>query len=95
MKYSEGQLMMLAGDIRTSQGRINETRDELRNYINQLRAEWETDEARTAYDQVQARWDNAHDQMISVLERIAKVVEDGAINMSATDKQNAGAWLGM
>ncbi|MGW0182018.1 WXG100 family type VII secretion target [Nocardia sp. NPDC003345] len=93
LQYSEGQLMAMAGDIRTSKGRLSETHTELGNYVNQLAAAWETSEAKDAYRAKQARWDDAHNQLMDIMERIAKVVEDGAINMTSTDRQNASRWL--
>lgn len=93
MKYSEGQLLAMAGDIRTSKGRISESHTELLNYVNQLAASWESDEAKIAYDAKQSRWNKAHEDLMDIMERIAKVVEDGAVNMTSTDKQNAARWL--
>ncbi|WP_051161604.1 WXG100 family type VII secretion target [Nocardia brevicatena] len=93
MKYSEGQLLAMTGDIRTSKGRISESHGELLNYVNQLASSWESDEAKIAYDAKQNRWNKAHEDLMDIMERIAKVVEDGAINMTTTDKQNASRWL--
>ncbi|ONM50563.1 WXG100 family type VII secretion target [Nocardia donostiensis] len=92
VKYSEGQLIQLAGDIRTSKSRLVESHDELAGYVNQLVATWEGG-AQEAYRAKQAKWDSAHNDLLTILENIAKVVEDGAINMSTTDKKNAQAWL--
>lgn len=92
MKYSEGQLVQLSGDIRTSKARLVESHDELAGYVNSLVATWEGG-AQEAYREKQAKWDSAHNDLLMILENIAKVVEDGAINMSSTDKKNASAWI--
>ncbi|WP_459549348.1 WXG100 family type VII secretion target [Nocardia sp. X0981] len=93
VKYSEAQLTAMAGDIRNAKGRLTETQAELESYVSQLAASWETSEAKDAYRAKQLRWDDAHNQLMDIMERIAKVVEDGAINMTSTDKMNAARWL--
>lgn len=93
VKYSEAQLIAMAGDIRNAKGRLTETQAELESYVNQLAASWETSEAKDAYRAKQLRWDDAHNQLMDIMERIAKVVEDGAINMTSTDKMNAARWI--
>ena len=91
MKYQEGQLMAMSGDLRTSKARLVETHTELRGYVDALAAEWESG-AQDAYRLKQKRWDDAHDQLLIIMENIAKVVEDGLIDMTTTDKQNAARW---
>lgn len=93
MKYSEGQLVQLAADLRTSKGRLSESHSELTNYVKQLCSTWESDEAQKAYQDKQHRWDRAHEDLMTTLENIAKVVEDGAINMTTTDKAAAAKWV--
>ncbi|WP_063060487.1 WXG100 family type VII secretion target [Nocardia sienata] len=91
MKYSEGQLMAMTGDLRSSKGRLTETHEELKGYVNALAAEWESG-AQEAYRLKQARWDEAHNGLLDIMERLAKTVEDGAIEMTTTDKLNASRW---
>ncbi|MBF6438676.1 WXG100 family type VII secretion target [Nocardia cyriacigeorgica] len=92
MLYNEGQLIALAGDIRTSKSRLTETHDELTGYVNQLVASWEG-QAQAAYRDKQARWDDAHNDLLTILEAVAKVVEDGAIDMTTADKTAAQSWM--
>lgn len=101
MKYSKEQLIALSGDIRRSKGDLDTQNDDLMVYANKLAESWNNDEvaendsAYGAYLVKQREWETAERELLAVLERIAAVVEDGAINMSDTDKRNAGAWYGM
>jgi len=94
LRYDFGQLVALAGDIRSNVGKFEETHTELTGYVQNLKNSWESPNARQAYDQAQLKWDTAHRDLLQVLNTIAKVVEDGAVSMKQTDDKNAMTWLG-
>ncbi|MBF6099189.1 WXG100 family type VII secretion target [Nocardia cyriacigeorgica] len=91
INYSKEQLIELASQIRASERRLQETQEELKGYVNGLVAEWDG-EARNAYQATQAEWDKAQQTIMTTLETIAKVVEDGAISMSEMDMMNSRSW---
>jgi len=43
------------------------------------------------YQAVQAKWDNAHDDLLQVLQTISKVVQEGAVDMQTAEDRNAAA----
>ncbi|NLU81765.1 WXG100 family type VII secretion target [Rhodococcus sp. HNM0569] len=88
MKYNFGSLEQLAADLRARTAGLNETHDELKSYVERLFGEWDSD-AQRAYQAAQQQWDQAHLELTDTLERIAKVVEDGSIDMAAREAQNA------
>ncbi|MGW5385255.1 WXG100 family type VII secretion target [Nocardia sp. NPDC003963] len=92
ISYSETQLIALSGDLGTSRGRLQETHDELQGYVNGLVASW-SGEAQVAYSAKQKRWDDAHVALLEIMQRLADIVRDGAIDMSTTDKANASRWM--
>ncbi|AOW92103.1 hypothetical protein BFN03_03640 [Rhodococcus sp. WMMA185] len=92
MKYSFEQLQQLANDIRQNEAKLRETHDELQGYVRGLVETWESG-ARENYQAVQARWDSSHNDLLQVLNTIAKVVEDGSIDMKSAEDRNATAWL--
>ncbi|NEW39092.1 WXG100 family type VII secretion target [Nocardia cyriacigeorgica] len=91
MNYSKEQLIELANQIRASERRLQETQEELKGYVNGLVAEWDG-AARESYQTVQAEWDTAQQTIMTTLETIAKVVEDGAISMDEMDMMNSRSW---
>lgn len=91
MKYNFGEMLALAGDIRSNSGKLVGTHDELKGYVNGLVGQWES-EARESYQAVQKQWDDAHNELIQVLNTIAKVVEDGTNDMNTTEGKNASSW---
>ncbi|MFE3446426.1 WXG100 family type VII secretion target [Nocardia sp. NPDC059180] len=91
INYSKEQLIELAGQIRASERRLQETQEELKGYVNGLVAEWDG-AAREAYQTTQAEWDKAQQTIMTTLETIAKVVEDGAISMAEMDMMNSRSW---
>ena len=40
---------------------------------------------------MQAKWDNAHDDLLQVLQTISKVVQEGAVDMQTAEDRNAAA----
>ncbi|MBF6087060.1 WXG100 family type VII secretion target [Nocardia cyriacigeorgica] len=92
ISYNEAQLVQLAADLRTSMARLDETNQELKGYVTGLLGEWESG-ASGAYAEAQDKWNSAHASLRDTLGRIAKVVEDGAIDMSGTDKAAASKWM--
>ncbi|MFC0451183.1 hypothetical protein ACFSUH_13475 [Rhodococcus jostii] len=42
---------------------------------------------------MQAKWDRAHEDLLQVLQTIAKVVQDGVVDMQTVEDRNATAWL--
>ncbi len=91
MKYNFGEMLALAGDIRSNSGKLVGTHDELKGYVNGLVGQWES-EARESYQAVQKQWDDAHNELIQVLNTIAKVVETGTNDMNTTEGKNASSW---
>ncbi|WP_280234015.1 WXG100 family type VII secretion target [Nocardia cyriacigeorgica] len=91
INYSKEQLIELANQIRASERRLQETQEELKGYVNGLVAEWDG-AAREAYQTTQAEWDKAQQTIMTTLETIAKVVEDGAISMDEMDMMNSRSW---
>jgi len=98
VNYSKDQLIAMSGDLRAAKGRLSETHQELLGYVNGLVAQWESG-AQQAYLDKQTRWNNAIENpadnsgLLPIIESIAKVVEDGAIDMATTDAQNAAKWM--
>lgn len=93
MKYNFPEMLALASDIHSNAGKLNETHDELKGYVSRLASAWEDGKAREAYLQVQQQWDGAHNDLIQVLNTIAKVVEDGTVDMQGTEDKNAASWV--
>jgi early secretory antigenic target protein ESAT-6 len=92
LKYGFAELQALASDIRSNEGKLRETHDELQGYVQGLVAQWESG-AQQNYQAVQAKWDGAHNDLLQVLQTIAKVVQDGAVDMQSAEYRNAAAWL--
>ncbi|WP_068271662.1 WXG100 family type VII secretion target [Aldersonia kunmingensis] len=92
MKYNFAEMLALASDIHSNAGKLIETHDELKSYVSNLASSWEDGKAREGYLQVQAQWDSAHDDIIQVLNTIAKVVENGTVDMQSTEDKNALSW---
>lgn len=98
VSYSKEQLLAMAGDLRAAKGRLSETHQELLGYVNGLVAQWESD-AQKAYLEKQKRWNDAIESpdktsgLLPIVEAVAKVVEDGAIDMATTDAQAAAKWM--
>ena len=59
LKYGFAELQALASDIRSNEGKLRETHDELQGYVQGLVAQWESG-AQQNYQAVQAKWDGAH-----------------------------------
>ncbi|MGI5221351.1 WXG100 family type VII secretion target [Nocardia sp. CA-290969] len=101
LKYSQEQLIALSKDIDRKVGDLRTQNDDLMGYAQNLAQSWESDSstgndgAYEAYMVKQNEWKVAQIELLDVLNRISRVVEDGAINMSDTDKRNAGAWMSM
>ncbi|CAM2860212.1 WXG100 family type VII secretion target [Skermania piniformis] len=91
MKYEFGQMMQLAADIQTTSGRLTSSHDQLTRYVEGLVAQWESS-ARDAYRGVQQQWDLAHNDLITTLARISRVVAQGTSDMQATEARNAASW---
>ncbi|MCM6776135.1 WXG100 family type VII secretion target [Nocardia sp. CDC159] len=91
--YNRDQLITLAGDLRNSKARLQETRNELESYVKGLVAQWQSG-AQEAYSGKQAQWDSAHNEIMTILEAIAKAVEDGAISMAEQDAMLAATQFG-
>jgi len=92
MKYNFPEMLALAADIHSNAGKLTETHDELKNYVSRLASSWEDGKARESYLQVQAQWDSAHNDLIDVLNTIAKTVESGTNDMQSTENKNAMSW---
>ena len=71
LKYGFAELQALASDIKSNEAKLRETHDELRGYVNGLVAQWESG-ARENYQAVQAKWDNAHEDLLQVLQTISE-----------------------
>lgn len=93
LRYDFGQLVALAHEIRADKGKFINMHDDLKGYVGQLAAAWESDKASADYQAAQKRWDEAHNELLHVLETISKVVEDGAVSMKSQDDRNAMTWL--
>jgi len=92
MKYSFDQMLALAGEIKSDAGKLTATHDELKSYVSGLANAWDSGDARDGYLQVQAKWDNAHNDLIQVLNTISKTVEEGTVQMQSTESKNAASW---
>ncbi|BDT85116.1 WXG100 family type VII secretion target [Nocardia cyriacigeorgica] len=92
INYDKGQMIQLSADLKTSVARLDETNQELKNYVAGLLGSWESG-ASGAYADAQNKWNTAHQELRDTLLRIAKVVEDGAIDMSGTDAAAASKWV--
>lgn len=91
IKYSPEQLSALAADLRSDKGKLSETHDELKRYVQGLVATWDG-AASAGYAEVQNKWDTANAELVETLETIAGVVEEGGITMAETDRSNAAIW---
>lgn len=98
VKYSSEQLHAMSDDLVAAKGRLAEAHQELQGYVNGLVSQWESG-ARDAYVEKQRRWDDAiqsPDQttgLLPIIQAVAKVVKDGAVDMATTDAQNAAKWM--
>ncbi|WP_072687335.1 WXG100 family type VII secretion target [Rhodococcus marinonascens] len=92
LKYGFAELQALASDIKSNEGKLRETHEELQSYVQGLVAQWESG-AQENYQASQARWNSAHNDLLQVLQTISKVVQDGAIDMQSAEDRNAAAWL--
>lgn len=91
--YGFAQLQGLAADINGKSGQLRSSNDELLGYVQGLRAQWESG-AQQSYDVVQNKWQQAHTDIIQVLQTISRTVEQAANDMQHTDQRNAGSWGG-
>ncbi|MFZ2177837.1 MAG: WXG100 family type VII secretion target [Rhodococcus sp. (in: high G+C Gram-positive bacteria)] len=91
LKYGFAELQALSSDIKSNEAKLRETHEELQGYVRGLVAQWESG-AQEAYQGVQAKWDNANNDLLQVLETIARTVEQGASDMQAAENRNAASW---
>ncbi|WP_225928536.1 WXG100 family type VII secretion target [Rhodococcus opacus] len=91
ISYDFHGLSQMAADIKNRSVALNETHDELKSYVQGLAAGWDGT-ASAAYQDVQREWDAAHAELIEVLDRIARTVEDGSTQMGETEAANLAKW---
>lgn len=93
ISYEFHGLEQMAGDIRNRAVALSETHDELKRFVQGLlENSWDQGGASEGYQASQAKWDAGHAELLDVLERIAKTVEDGAIDMKDAEVRNAASW---
>ncbi|MFH5206649.1 WXG100 family type VII secretion target [Antrihabitans spumae] len=91
LDYKFGEIDAMSDSLRSRSVALNETHDELKGYVAALAATWEG-QAQANYQSVQRDWDQAHQQLVEVLNKIANVVRDGNSGMQATEGREAMKW---
>lgn len=91
IKYQFGAISAAAGDIQSTNGRINSLLADLKGHIAPMTATWEGQSAE-AYAQAQARWDRAAAELNEVLGSISRVVAHGNDRMADVNRAAAASW---
>ena len=90
-QYNFATIAQASVDIRTTSSNINSTLDQLKSDIAPMTAEWEG-ESSAAYQDAQRRWDNAAAELNTVLQSVARAVEDANSRMSQINTSAANSW---
>jgi WXG100 family type VII secretion target len=91
LKYSFGEIEALTAEIGSDVGKLQAAHDELKSYVQNLAASWES-QAQEAYLGTQQKWDQANADLIATLHAIAQTVAQGNQDMQSTEARNASQW---
>ncbi|AKK10415.1 WXG100 family type VII secretion target [Corynebacterium uterequi] len=91
IKYQFGEIDSVAGDIRTTAGRIGSELDALKADLRPMVDTWEGDSSE-AYQARQAEWDAAAAELNIILQSITQALSEGNTAMSDINQAAARSW---
>ncbi|NMN96235.1 WXG100 family type VII secretion target [Antrihabitans stalactiti] len=92
IKQDFGGVSALSTDLNADAAKLNSTHDDLQSTVKALFTTWDGSTS-TSYLAQQNKWNAAHQELIHVLQTIAKVVEDGNVSMKSTEDREALRWV--